>query len=217
MIIKFQKCRTEKEEGKELEKKLEENKALQSFSKTYDVFSYADDEAERVERNSKIDDEPNSKTNDEPNSKIDNHCDCNMDIFFTFSSSPSRDNAKSTVICHRRPTSFWSVLFRQKVDFAIPFRVIWAGESSSDDGGPYREFLLYRMELIGSLTSHFFGSSNELMFTSFTDAVIQKQYYILGQLAALAILNIGRGPQCFHSVVTEVMFSLPRKTSIKKH
>jgi len=105
----------------------------------------------------------------------------------------NRDNADATLVAHRRPKSFWSVLLKQKVDFKRPFLVIWAGETSSDDGGPFREFLLWCMENFHLLNSYFFGERYKLFFTALTDAVIKKHYFVLGQLSALSILHIPKG------------------------
>ena len=138
------------------------------------------------------------------------HCVCKLENYLKSTCSPSRENPVRTIVVHRRPTTFWQVLFKQKLDASIVFRVIWAGETGSDEGGPFREFLLKCMDFT-NLNSHFFGDSSELMFTSLTDSVLQKEYYLLGQLCALAILNIGRGPNCFHPAIVDVIFSLPRK------
>ena len=50
------------------------------------------------------------------------------------------------------------------------------------------------------------GSPDKLLFSSMTDAIISKHYRLLGQLSALAILNIGRGRQCFHPAAVNYIF-----------
>ena len=141
-------------------------------------------------------------------------CTCTISEYLKDANSPVRDNAKNIIISHRRPSSFWRVLFKQKFDAQIPFRIVWAGETGSDDGWPYREFLLRAMDFIGNLSGLFFGSPKALMFTSQTDAVLERRYYLLGQLCALSILIIGRGPQCLHPSIVEVLLSLPRTIQI---
>ena len=64
------------------------------------------------------------------------------------------------------------------------------------------------------LESYFFGENDELFFTSLTEAVLKRHYFVLGQLSALAILNIGRGPQCFNAAVADNLLHFPRNFEI---
>ena len=139
---------------------------------------------------------------------------CNSgETYLRNNNSPNRDLADITIVAHGRPSSFWRLLFKQNLDASLAFKVIWAGETASDDGGPFREFLVRTMDF-GELKSHFFGEPDELMFNSLTDNVIRREYYLLGQLCGLAILNIDKGPQCLHPAIVDVIFSLPRKCQI---
>ena len=72
-----------------------------------------------------------------------------------------------------------------KFDFTRHTRVVWAGKPSVDDGGPYREFLLFAMIHVPALRKHFFGKESRLLFTSATESVAEK-HRIIGQLSALA-------------------------------
>ena len=82
---------------------------------------------------------------------------CQCQEYFQNLSDQTHDNTNDqTLISHCRPSSFWKTVFRQPIDFTKPFRVIWAGEASSDDGGPFREFLLRAMENLKELESYFF-------------------------------------------------------------
>ena len=57
----------------------------------------------------------------------------------------SKLNNVVKVLCHRSPNRFWSVLFRQSVNFAtVNTTIIWAGEPGQDGGGLYREFCCMR-------------------------------------------------------------------------
>ena len=139
---------------------------------------------------------------------------CNSgETYLRNNNSPNRDLADITIVASRRRSSFWRLLFKQNLDASLAFKVIWAGETASDDGGPFREFLVRTMDF-GELKSHFFGEPDELMFNSLTDNVIRREYYLLGQLCGLAILNIDKGPQCLHPAIVDVIFSLPRKCQI---
>ena len=53
----------------------------------------------------------------------------------------------------------------------------------------------------------FFATGNKLIFTALPTAIVSKEYYILGQLCALAILHIGRGHACFHLCLVEALFA----------
>ena len=103
--------------------------------------------------------------------------------------------------------SFWLLLFKQNFDFRRHTRVVWAGEPSVDDGGPYQEFLFFAMMHIPALHKLFFGNESRLLFTSATELVVEK-HRIIGQLSALAVLHLGRGPYCFHySVINYMLYS----------
>ena len=114
------------------------------------------------------------------------------------------DNPDS-IICHRGNESFWRVLFKQNINLSNLIRVIWAGEKAFDDGGPFREFLFYSMANLHLLSCHFFESSNNLFFSSNTDALIKNQHFLLGQLGAMALLYIGKGPHCLHPATAEYL------------
>ena len=59
---------------------------------------------------------------------------------------------------------------------------------------------------IPALHKFFFGNESRLFFTSATESVVEKPHRILGQLSALAILHLGRGPHCFHPSFINYMF-----------
>ena len=110
------------------------------------------------------------------------------------------------LICYRQPESFWVLLFKQIFDFRRHALVVWAGEPSVDEEGPYRQLLFFAMIHIPALHKHFFENESILLFTSATKSVVEKHYKIIGQLSALAILHLGRGPHCYHPSVINYMF-----------
>ena len=59
---------------------------------------------------------------------------------------------------------------------------------------------------IPALHKLFFGNESRLLFTSATESVVEKHYRIIGQLSALAVLHLGRGPHCFHPSFINYMF-----------
>ena len=85
---------------------------------------------------------------DHRDDEILSNCECN-EYFTTLSNMGTHDNTTTsqTLIAHRRPSTFWEIFFQQPIDLTKPFCVIWAGETSSDDGGPFREFLLHAMKI----------------------------------------------------------------------
>ena len=174
------------------------------FRQVDDIYSCADEEIDNfLTANS------NLKNTDCPVSLVSNvDCNCNKkDTLRQMLIERDANEANRSIICHRRPSAFWRILFQQNLDAGIRFRIIWAGEAGVDDGGPYREFLLNCMQNWPHLSGLFFGSSNKLLFASLTDAVIAKQYRLLGQLSALSIFTVGRGPHCLHPAVVDYMFS----------
>jgi hypothetical protein len=50
------------------------------------------------------------------------------------------------------------------------------------------------------------GSENNIFFKKLPVAESSQHYYMLGQLAALAIIKIGRGPECLNSQLVKCMF-----------
>ena len=61
------------------------------------------------------------------------------------------------------------------------------------------------MNNIPKLSGLVFGKETEILSTS-NPACTAKKYYFLGQLCAVAMLNLGRGPQCFHKSLVEAIF-----------
>uniref|UniRef100_A0A7M5VC91 HECT domain-containing protein n=2 Tax=Clytia hemisphaerica TaxID=252671 RepID=A0A7M5VC91_9CNID len=173
--------------------------ALSGFSVQEDLFAYADEEIADINQRLPV--------NDIEEETID--CQCDIVEYLKKQQTTEHGDVNATLVAHRRPKSFWNVFFKQNVDLKRPFRVIWAGETSSDDGGPFREFLLRCMEQFQLLNSYFFGEKYKLLFTALTDAVIKKHYFVLGQLSALSILHIGRGPQCLHPGIVDRILRSP--------
>lgn len=98
---------------------------------------------------------------------------------------------ENLIIVQRIQSKFFHTLFRNKM------RVIFAGESAVDHGGPFTEFLRLSMSYLPS-DSLVFGKYNQCLFKADPLNCEQKKYFFLGQLCAAAILFIGRGPECFH-------------------
>ena len=111
------------------------------------------------------------------------------------------------MICQRRKSRFWKVFFLNNSDFSKQnLRIIFAGEGAADDGGPFREFLRLAMNNIPKLSGLVFGKETEILFPSNPAYIAKKYYYSLGQLCAVAMLNLGRGPHCFHKSLVEAIF-----------
>ena len=86
-------------------------------------------------------------------------------------------------------------------------RVIFAGEGAVDDGGPFREFLRLPMQNLPNFSRMVFSEENQFFFTASPVDVADKCYYKLGQLSALSILTLSRGPHCFHDNLVDATFS----------
>ena len=177
------------------------------FKSKYDLYAYADAEAEQLLAH--LPDDQNELID-----QINTDCSCNLkELLTTVRNIIAHNGEGDTIICHRRPSSFWPILFRQNIDLLKVTRVIWAGETCVDEGGPFREFLLHAMENLHLLSSHFFGDKYSLLFAASPEAVMKKQYFMLGQLSALSIVLIGRGPHCFNGDLVRYLFTreLPNK------
>ena len=173
-----------------------------------DVFAYADDEAELFLKKMEADKVNATKRHVVEDVMEDVKCCCNLrEKISSIESILGKSEEGPTIIVHRRPETFWTVLLRQDIDLLKSKRVIWAGEPCADDGGPYREFLLVAMESLPSLNAHFFGTDNSLFFTGSPQNVISNDYYFLGQLCAVSIVQIGRGPNCFNPALVKFLFT----------
>ena len=104
---------------------------------------------------------------------------------------------------------FWDRLLRQRFDVTTRHvRVIFAGEAAADGGGPMREFLTLFCRQFPDLPGLVFGDNNNVFFKMLPVSVQGKQYFMLGQLCALAIIKIGRGPECLNPSVVKCLFSI---------
>ena len=54
----------------------------------------------------------------------------------------------------------------------------------------------------------FMGKKNFMLFNCIPEDVINKRYNTMGQLTALPILYINRGPECFHHEVVNYLFNI---------
>ena len=177
-----------------------------SNEQTSSVFDVRNEEVEKFLQN-KI--KETSSELDSSESVENQECSCDFkDIIVTLHEQYKSNLSKEkSMLCHRNTSKFWELVFRQKIDFSTcDVSVIWAGEPGADGGGLLREFLLFAMENF-PIGTHFFGTGNKLFFTALPTAIISKEYCILGQLCALAILHIGRGPTCFHLRLVEAVFT----------
>ena len=104
---------------------------------------------------------------------------------------------------------FWERLLRQKFDVCKKeVKVIFAGEAAADTGGPLREFLTLFCRGFSSIPGLVAGSKNNLFFKMLPLAESSGHYFMIGQLAALAIIKIGRGPECLNSQLVKCMFGV---------
>ena len=119
----------------------------------------------------------------------------------------TKQSVECKLLCHRKKEKFWNVLFRQKVNLCTnAVTVIWAGEPGADGGGLYREFLLHSMANFDSIENLLFGCRSTQFFTALPEAIRLNQYQFLGQVSALSILKIGRGPECLHPLLVDSIF-----------
>ena len=116
----------------------------------------------------------------------------------------------------RDQRQFWQILFRQKFDLSkVSLKVRFAGEAAEDLRGPIGEFLTLCMRRFPDLGFMVFGSSKSLCSTANVKAVLADKYYKLGQITALSILSIGRGPECLHPAIVRAMFQVKQPEVIE--
>ena len=53
-----------------------------------------------------------------------------------------------------------------------------------------------------------FGTTDAVCFTMNPEAVLMSQYFLLGQLTGLAILNVNRCPEWLYPVIVSQMFNI---------
>ena len=118
---------------------------------------------------------------------------------------------ESLVILQRSREKFFSVFFRNKMkDFSENnIRVMFAGECGVDNGGPLREFLRLAMTYFGSESNLVFGNPTCCFFKAEPMSCAERKYFYLGQLSAISIVEIGRGPECLHEGLVNAIFNKP--------
>ena len=111
------------------------------------------------------------------------------------------------IIIQRDPSRFWNVLWRQKFDLSKETIMIrFAGEAGADAGGPLREFLTLAMQRFSKISGLLFGEG-EVCFKLVPQSLLDRSYYKLGQLTGLAIVIIGRGPECLNPIIVNTLFN----------
>lgn len=121
----------------------------------------------------------------------------------------SKEKPPNLVLIQRTKNKFWSTLFRNEIDFSKQsIRVVFAGESAVDEGGPFREFLRLSMKYFSVAPAMIFGPPTECLFTADTNSCFQKKYFLLGQLCAVSIFYINRGPECIHPSLVKSLFNM---------
>ena len=129
--------------------------------------------------------------------------------------SNKRSRKTKTLIVQRATEKFWKVIFSQRFDLSKQNLFIrFASEAASDAGGLYREFLTLTMKRLPQLSNVFFGGLH-ICFSSNTEPVLNNIYFKLGQLCAVAIITIGRGPEIFHPAITRALFDVEQPEHIE--
>ena len=104
---------------------------------------------------------------------------------------------------------FWNVLMRQKFDLVDnDISVMFAGEAGADMGGPLREFLTLTMKRFPDIPALILGKAG-VFLKMMPESFRKRDYYLLGQLVGMAIIKIGRGPECFSESFLKAMYDLP--------
>lgn len=123
---------------------------------------------------------------------------------------------KRSVIVQRDTHKFWSLLLKQNFNLEKhQISVRFAGEAAADAGGPYREFLTLCMKHFHNVSTAVFGDQSELCFIGNAETIMSNVYYKLGQLVAVSILVLGRGPEALHPAIVRSMYNIPQPDIIE--
>jgi len=142
----------------------------------------------------------------------ENQPDLLVDLSTAYDEYVNREKTQKPVLVQRDKTLFWDIIFRQQFDIARhDIRVRFAGEAAADEGGPLCEFLTLCMKNF-SKASLFIGSNSCLGFKNDVESNLKKKYFKIGQLVGLAIILMGRGPECIHPAIVRELFSEEQPT-----
>ena len=133
----------------------------------------------------------------------------------TFYSDTCTKLNNKTIIVQHDIERVWYVLQRQNIDFREHnINVIFAREAAADAGGRHYEFLTLYLRNISSLPV-VYGIQNNAFFRSSPLDCLSKTCFTLGQLTALSIIKIGRGPECLNDIIVLELFeeNLPERLS----
>ena len=76
----------------------------------------------------------------------------------------------------------------------------------ADLGGPLWEFLTLVMKNVAEVPGIFIGEKTNVFLKMLPESIQKGHYFMLGQLTRMAILRIGRGPECFNLTMIKAMF-----------
>ena len=117
----------------------------------------------------------------------------------------------------KRHRTILDCFFKQSINFAKHnVRIRLACESDADAGGLIPEFLTLTMRNFALAPELLFGSSSSVCFKATPEKVLKSRFFTLGQLAGMAVINIGRGPQCINEMVVKTMFKKPYGDKLPK-
>jgi len=139
-----------------------------------------------------------------------------LDLNSAYDEYINRPKQTKPLLVQRDERMFWNLIFRQKFDLSnttLNFR--FAREAGADAGGPMGEFLTLCMRRINLIDGLFFGQEEKLAFRLNSEALLANQYYKVGQLIALSILILGRGPECFHPIIVREMYGIDQPKVIE--
>ena len=83
---------------------------------------------------------------------------------------------------------------------------IFTEEAAADDEGPLSEFLTLFCRLFSEIPGIVIGENQNVFFKMLPLSEHENKYFTLGQLCALAIINIGRGPECLNTTVVKFLY-----------
>ena len=127
-------------------------------------------------------------------------CDC-VDI--------SKKSATKYVMVQRDVDHFWNVLMRQKFDLVVnDISVKFAGEAGVDMGGPLWEFFTLTMKRFPDIPALILGKASNVFLKMMPESFRKGDYCLSRQLVGMAIIKIGRGPECFSKSFLKAMYRL---------
>ena len=84
-------------------------------------------------------------------------------------------------------------------------KVVFVGEPCVDEGGPRREFFQLVIKEVFTMSGLLHGWPQNVVLTHNVQAVADNQYFLVGKLIAMCLVQGGQPPVCFSAAVADYL------------